>query len=117
MKKNEVLLITNKDNSELHCSIFTHLFELNEIPFVIISDINFDTSPFTTVILDQFINNELSTKLIKKNELKLKNKNVFLLISRMLSDEDEKVINNNKYSILSMPINEAEIYNRIINVN
>lgn len=117
MKKNKVLLITNKQHNELHCSIFSRLFNLHEIIFEMTNDIKYNTDDFNTIILDQFINNVLATQLIESKDIILKNKNVFLLTSRLLSDEDEMIINSNKYSILSMPINEAEIYNRIINVN
>lgn len=116
IKERKILFVTDKDNDEINCSIFSQLFSLNEIQLDISNKLENISKQYETVIVDQFIDNKLSTDSIIKHLENSNIKYVYLLISRMLSEKEEEIINSNKISILSMPINQAEVFNRIINV-
>lgn len=113
----KILLLTQKNDSELNCSLFSNLLELYQINFVQSASLDIDMTQFDTIVVDQYIDEKLNTALIEEKRLPIGKSHIYLLISRALSEKEEQIINSNKISILSMPINQAEIFNRIINVN
>ena len=117
MNDTKIALVTNRPSDDLHCSIFTSIFELNSIDFDVLKDIPTKVNCYSTIIIDQFINDIINTDLISKIQFDIKTTQVFLLTSRVFLDEEEVLINSNKVSILSMPLNTIEIYNRIVNAN
>jgi hypothetical protein len=67
------------------------------------------------IILDQIVDGVASVINLKKVYESLSFKKIYLLTSKNFTETEEMIINKYKISVFTIPINEYEIFNRIIN--
>lgn len=67
------------------------------------------------ILIDQIINGDPATQVIDKIASYNRHISIYMFSSKKFTEDEETTINKNKISIFSLPINENEIFNRIIN--
>jgi hypothetical protein len=67
------------------------------------------------IILDQIVDGEASIINLQKIYDSLSFDKIYLLTSKNFTEKEEMIINKYKISVFTLPINENEIFNRIIN--
>ena len=69
---------------------------------------------YKVILIDQFLNGISSTSFLEKLRTTNKTASMYLLSSRDFTKKEEETINTNKVSVMSLPLIEADLFNRII---
>jgi len=113
-----IYFITDRKKNDSTLMHLQDIFEFHEVKIEYSSLENIRFSKWSSkkvILIDQIINGDPATQVIDQITSYNKHSSIYMFSSKKFTDEEETTINKNKISIFSLPINENEIFNRIIN--
>lgn len=113
-----IKFITDRNEKDKTLIYLKEIFSFHSITFssIKLNKINLEkSSKGNILLLDQIVEGVASVEHLKEIHENLAFEKIYLLTSKVFTEEEEMLINKFKISVFTLPINETEIFNRIIN--
>ena len=114
----KIKFITDRNAKDKTLSYLKEIFSFHSINFSAtkLSLLNLEKgSTGNILLLDQIVDGIASIEHIEEIHKNLSFEKIYLLTSKVFTEDEEMIINKHKVSVFTLPVNETEIFNRIIN--